>query len=111
VGFNTVAFLLNDYSHELEKSPKSVIWALGHPPLSGVEDDLNMKRREVATFAWAINEPIPHPQMIEVLPTFHADFTQYYKAGGNCIDKLEVVKFHKIKGKKCVVLQLPDYMQ
>jgi len=53
----------------------------------------------------------PHRQMIEVLPTFHADFTQYYQAGGNCIDTLELVKFSTVEGEKCVVLKLPKYMQ
>jgi len=111
VGFNTVVFILNDFSHEIKKSPNSVLWMIAHPPMSFDQREQDSIRKQVVSVAQEAGEMPPHRQMIEVLPTFHADFTQYYQAGGNCIDTLELVKFSTVEGEKCVVLKLPKYMQ
>jgi len=110
MGYNTVVFILNDFSHEIKKSPNSVLWMIAHPPLEFMRDKEDI-RKQLVSVAREADEPVPHPQMISVLPAFHADSTRYYRAGGNCIDTLELVKFSTVKGEKCVVLKLPEYMQ
>jgi hypothetical protein len=112
MGYNTVAFLLNDFMHELSKSPKSATFLLTHPPMS--EDD---KRRMQQTYYHRIpeenGEPSVHTQALEILPTFHADEQKFFLAGGNCIvDLKQPVKFGMTKdGKKTVTLELPDWFE
>jgi hypothetical protein len=107
VGFNTVAFLLNDYMHTLEKSPKTVTWLLSHPVMSK-EDKAYLGRHDLRID----DEPVVHGQALEVLPTFHADEQKFFVAGGNCISDLKCVRFGVSKeGKKTVTLELPDWFE
>jgi len=109
MGFNTVAFILNDLSSELERSPKTVAHMLSHPPMSAKDEAYyNKMYREIAH---SHNEKIVHEQALRMLPTFHADFTQYLMAGGNNISNLSFVKYNTYKGRKCVMLELPECMQ
>lgn len=123
MGFNTVAFYLNDMSHLIDESPRTAAWLLSHPPHSNIERWCNERYYKESTkefqafehyrrsLAKEYNEPVLHSQALEVLPTFHADQTVFLKAGGNCIEYLPFVKYTTVKGKKCVVLELPPHMQ
>lgn len=110
MGFNTVAFLLNDFMHTLKDSPKSVLFKLAHPPMS--EDDKGSLNKQVDSVARESGERPPHSQALEVLPTFHADEQRFFVAGGNCIKELKCVRLGTTKdGKKTVTLELPDWFE
>lgn len=109
MGYNTVAFLLNDFMHHLEKSPKTIAWMVSHPPQRH-EFNTGEWRKEVELIATAFSEPIPDNQALEVLPTFHADHISFFRAGANCITELKVLKYGKTKdGRETVTLELPDW--
>jgi hypothetical protein len=111
MGFNTVAFFLNDMMHILEKSPKTLAWALTHPPMGG-ELDLRSWKAQVRLAAEHEKEPMLPPQALEVLPTFHADIRKWIVAGNNGIQELKFVRYSKNKrGKKLAVLELPNDWQ
>lgn len=107
MGWNTVAFLLNDHSHELEESPKTVAWALAHPP---VMCDPEYITHQVRLVAQTNKERMISQQTIHILPSFHADNRIFFMAGGNTIVDCEVLKYGKTKeGKKTVTLVLPEW--
>jgi hypothetical protein len=109
MGFNTVAFLLNDFMHELEKSPRTVAFALAHPPQHGAAAQAHW-RTMVESVAADYGEPVPHSQALEMLPTWHADGHKFIVAGGNCVDELKVDRFYKSKdGRRLVTLELPSW--
>jgi hypothetical protein len=108
MGFNTVAFVLNDLSDQLVKSPKTVCHMLSHPPLSLSEESYYDKM--YAEIAHSVGET-SIGQALRVMPSFHSKDPEYYLAGGNCISNLKVMKFHTYKGRKCVMLELPEHMQ
>lgn len=99
MGFNTVAMILNDHMHELEKSPHAFTYALCNPPHHG-EAALKMWQRHVRMAAEEHGEGIPniHPfGGMHVLPTFHADSVKYLYAGRNTLHELEFLKFGSAK--------------
>lgn len=102
MGYNTVAFILNDYVDDLQKAPKTTADLLAHAVV--------YREGDVARYAQQNDEPIPHSQAIEV-ESFHADETRYYRAGQNSLLTLKYVTTKKVDGKKCVVLELPEFMQ
>jgi len=110
MGFNTVIFVLNDRVHELAEAPHYTAFKVANPPMS--ERDAAYIEQQARSVAVEHGERIPH-RALEVMPTFHADFRQFFTAGGNCISKLEFVRTVKDRktGKRCVVLELPDYLQ
>lgn len=108
MGYNTVAFILNDMSNDITKSPRSAAWPLAHPPMSDSDEARfhNYRRSIAADF----DEPVLPSQSLCVLPTFHASERRFFFAGGNCMEMLQVQKFGKTKdGKKTVTLVLPDW--
>lgn len=107
MGFNTVAMLLNDHMDSLEKSPKSLTYALTHPPLSNDIKALNWFNNTVAAVAHENNEPNPLHNGLSVLPTFHADNMQILHAGHNSIYKFEVVKTDR--KNNTITLKVPDW--
>lgn len=108
MGYNTIAFLINDVIDSLNKSPKTAIWALTHPLMG--EHQREHWLEEIDFHAKEFGEPFLHPQALEILPTFHADNTLYLRAGQNCIEELKFIKFGKTKdGKKTVTLELPNW--
>lgn len=118
MGWNTVAFVLNDQCHLLEKSPKTVAWMLAHPPsTSDVEPDGDPRKdgkgiwwKQVDSVADHAGEPRVNPQTFRLLPTFHADFYQWLAAGWNGIAPLKFVRFGSTKdGKITVTLELPEW--
>lgn len=111
MGFNTVAFFLNDVMHILAKSPKTLTWALTHPPHGG-EIDRRSWKQQVYSIAVEAGEPPITEGMLDVLPTFHADARKWLVAGNNQIEELKFVRYSKTgDGKKTVVLELPNYWQ
>jgi hypothetical protein len=107
MGYNTIVFLLNDFMHTLENSPKTVLWEITHPPLPFEDEDVI--NTQIENVARRNNELLPHFQAITVLPTFHADQRKFFVAGGNCIEELTSIKFSKINGKNTVTLELPEW--
>ncbi len=109
MGYNTVAFLLNDLMGSLEHSPKAVLFALTHPPMGSDKLSAESWRKQVDAVAVEAGEPRLHSQALEVLPTFHADWTQYLKVGGNCVQPMtEIVRYGKTKdGRRTITLVLP----
>lgn len=117
MGFNTVAFLLNDFMDYLERSPKTVVWALTHPPYNDDPNTYVNWQNDLNEIAEHYEEPKLHLQALKVLGTFHADHTQYFRAGGNSIQKLKVLRHRtetdKKTGKKrnTITLELPDWWE
>lgn len=109
MGFNTVVFLLNDFMRDIERSPKTVAWILTHPPMT--EQDKILLADAIWKVAEEFGEKSPNPQALEVLTTFHADGTRYYRASKNQIDQLVEVGQTTRNGKRCVILELPQHLQ
>jgi len=108
MGFNTVAFLLNDFMHYIEESPKTVAWLLAHPPMNGGERE--RIHALLLSLADEFNEPVLHFQALQVLPTWHADGFKFLVAGRNTIAELKWIREGKTKdGKRTVTLELPDW--
>lgn len=111
MGFNTVVMLLNDCMHEIEKAPNGLAYLLCHPPMCKSEME-NYLRKHAIEKSVEHNEPSGALYGVTVMPTFHADFTKFFRAGQNDIEACEVLRFGKTKdGKKTVTLILPDYIQ
>lgn len=111
MGFNTVIFVCNDRMHELDEAPHYTAFKIAHPPMS--EDDAEYIERQARSVADEHGERWPTRTGVEVMPTFHADYRKFYTAGGNCISELPFVRtvVDRKSGKRCVVLELPDYLQ
>jgi len=110
MGYNTLVFINNDNMGEIKEAPQSIRDLIVSPPMgpsSKVHQESAEYRGEIADHN---KEPILWPDALEVLPTFHADETKFYRAGQNCIAELKVLKYGKTKeGKKTVTLELPDW--
>ena len=112
MGFNTVAFLLNDFMHELQKSPKTIAWMLSHPPHGESERDRNSVLTQMRSVAEEYGEPMPHFQALEIWPTWHADGFKFFVAGHNSLAELKWVRRGKTKdGRKTVTLEMPDWWE
>ena len=111
MGLNSVAFLLNDFFSDIERSPKTVAYLLTHPPQTESEKERLKWGEEIDGYADSIGEKRLHPQAVEMLCTFHADGTKFYMAGGNCIHEFgsEDVKYYRHKGENFVKLKLPEW--
>lgn len=110
MGYNTVAFVLNDFLDELKRAPHATVAALLYPPY-GVENERERQRwRElVRAVAEEHGEPVPHFQAIHTFPTFHADNQRWFHAGGNWMEELKFLRYGKTKdGKLTVTLELPE---
>jgi len=106
MGFNRVAFVLNDMAHEIAKSPRTAA-ALLATDYSQRDTQTDWKLR--LELSRGFGEPNLHGQALEILPSFHADFIKYYRAGGNCIAELPVHKTYRRNGKKYIVLEAPEW--
>lgn len=113
MGYNTVAFLLNDLMDTLRKSPNAVVYGLSCPPHTNREEDRARWQAMINRVADEHGEPHIHGQALEVLGTFHADETKFFMAGGNCIHEFDYkdVTIKKIKGEKYALLKLPQWKQ
>ena len=101
MGFNTVALVCNDFHSNIEASPKTALYLLLHPPNFAGEESFVKNVNKV------FEEPYLSDSALTVMPTFHASGQMFYMAGQNTITNLTVVRYTKIKGKKCVLLELP----
>jgi hypothetical protein len=108
MGYLTVALVLNDLASELEKSPKTAAWLLSHAPMH--YDDKNQYRRTADEVSRENNEPRLHSQALEVVPTFHADETHYFRVGQNDITDLKFLGYERRNGKRVVVLEIDDQL-
>lgn len=123
MGYNTVAMLLNDHMDILEKSPKTLTYALTHPPMSERELKEGWSR-DIRHYAEQVEEqPVHFGNGINLLPTFHADDVHFLYAGKNTLERLAVLRFSNVrinrngKGPKAadytehraVTLLLPDW--
>jgi len=106
MGFNKVAFLLNDFSHEIIEKPNQVIGKLTEH-----YSTLTPKQEMAVNLHRAVEagEELLHSQALQVFPSFHANNTKFYMAGGNCCNELEIKNYSKSKGRKTVTLILPDW--
>lgn len=83
MGFNSVAFLLNDMMNEIQRSPKAITYGLAHPPMSDRKEHIDRWHDMVRSVAREEGEPVPNRQCIEMLGTWHADGTKVVAFGGN----------------------------
>jgi hypothetical protein len=112
MGYNTIAFLLNDHLHSLEKSPKSVAAILRNPP-HAQDDELekSMLQKHRTQMSDMYDEPYVHDQALEMLPTFHADNMKIFIAGGNQISELQVLRIGKTKdGTPTITVEAPKWL-
>jgi hypothetical protein len=105
MGFNTVAFVLNDFSSDLLAAPKTTAELLVYGGVGGFKLDEQRQR-----FARLNKEPAPHFQAMSDVVSFHADDTHWFRAGGNSLDTLKFVRFGKAKDKRVVILEVPDWL-
>jgi hypothetical protein len=107
MGYNTVAFALNDMMDTLLKAPKTTAHILcygGQYEGRAIDQDW---RRGVAK---SNNEEPLMSQALRV-ESFHADETRYYRAGQNSMRRMEIVGYRTVKGKRVVMLALPDWAE
>lgn len=111
MGYNTVAFVLNDFSSDIIRSPNTIAFKLANPPFSKDDETRRDLINTVKNIAQEFKEPVPHSQALCVMPTFHSSEKNFYVAGGNHIEHLEVKSFGKDQktGRKTVTLLLPDW--
>ena len=108
MGYNTVAFMINDLFSSLQNSPKAAVWGLTHPPAHLDDKAHDIWLHTINEVARENNEPAVHCQSLEAV-TFHADFIQYFMAGMNSFTALKVLEYGKTKdGKRTVTLELPE---
>lgn len=99
MGFNTVAMILNDHMHELEKAPHSLAYALCNPPFYG-ERAIEMWRKHFRDKMEETGERISCVSPLgglNILPTFHADDVHFLYAGKNTLERLDFLKFGTAK--------------
>lgn len=99
MGFNRVAFGLNDRIGDLKRSPRTALHLLMDAGYGECRQDLSSH----------FDEPFLSEKALKVFPSFHADYTKYYRAGGNCCVELTVHKTYRRNGKKYIVLEAPDW--
>ena len=113
MGYNTIAFLLNDCMHEIRNSPHAVTHILTHPP-HHVEGNGDDKEREILLrhaneIAAEHGEPPLTRGGLHMLRTFHADEWQWLVAGWNSVENMKFMRFGTTKdGRLTVTLELPE---
>lgn len=112
MGYNTIVFLLNDLLHDAAKSPKTLLYGLLHPPTTHDQKYVNEWQDELDCYATSVGEPRLDFQAMKAF-TFHADKTQYVRAGQNGLDYMKVLEYGKDRktGKHTVTLEMPEWYQ
>jgi len=103
LGFNTVVLLLNDHFTSVRESPKTLTWALTHPPNSTVED-MDQWWKTLHHVADGYKERHISRSALKVLPTFHMGYKHVLVVGGNRIEPVEVTV-----GRGEVAIDLPEW--
>lgn len=106
MGFNTVAFLLNDMMSDIERAPRTLAHALSHPSMHSGDADL--VRNTLYNVARANGEHWNH-QALTVLPTWHADGFKFFVAGRNTIAELKWLRGGRTKGSTTATVELPSW--
>lgn len=84
MGFNTVVLVLNDHMSEIEKCPRTLAWAICHPPMSMDEMEMRTWWENVRAVASSYGEFSARLRSgLVVLPTFHMDDVHLLRAGRN----------------------------
>jgi hypothetical protein len=111
MGFNTTAFILNDFAGDFERAPKTTAHIFSNPYVYANLEEHEQWRR-IAQVAESYGEKPLHPQAVKFI-CYHADFRRFFTAGGNCISELAFVRtqIDRKTKKRVVVLELPDYLQ
>lgn len=110
MGNQTVAFLLNDLASTLEKSPKTVAYALANPPAGDDAQALRWWRLCLDQVAEENGEPRLHSQALEVLPSFHADDCRVFLFGHNTVVPLRVVSTTvDTDGRRLFTFEMPPW--
>lgn len=86
MGFNSIAFILNDNMHQLKKCPNALAHSLSIPNV-GSEDDQSW-RDNFRHSCDEYKEIWPGRQSISMLPTFHANDVVVVAFGNNTYTKL-----------------------
>lgn len=107
MGFNTVVLILNDHFTTLRESPKTLAWALTHPPMSGSEKEIDDFWSAVYQVADGYEEKRITRSALKILPTFHMDALQLIAAGKNQIESVSGV----IQGDSKVVIETPNWFK
>ncbi len=108
MGFNTIAFLLNDMMGQVERSPHAAIYAITHPMMDR-GDDGGWWRHAVSLEADRHGERMFGSQALQVLPTWHANEFKIFLAGGNQIAELEWVQGGRSPGSNMAKVRLPEW--
>lgn len=102
VGFNTVVFMLNDFTSDLTQNPRTTVRLL--------TAQRTEQPQHLSVFSQMHNERVPNQQALQVVSCFHSSTMEFFVAGGNQMSRLEVVRFGKNKdGRKTVTLVLPEW--
>lgn len=113
MGYNTVFFGLNDHMIDALKSPKAYAYLIAHGDLYANVNYRNDIFNYVNIIARENGEPPVNDYVLRAIKTFHADNVQYFQAGRNSMEVLEVENYmsrrnHKTgEMEKFVVLRLP----
>lgn len=111
MGYMTVALILNDAMHDLAKSPKTLAAALTYPRSRGTSLEEHLSGAVVTGKSEGEDPSSFFSGGIQVLPTFHADESQFLLAGGNTIVPMTFVKYgHTKDGQLTVSLVVPDWL-
>lgn len=105
MGFNRVAFILNDFSQSIKDSPNTVVDALTFP-----YDSDSREGRECLWDSRSEHGERLHSQAIRVFPAFHADQTKFYMAGGNQCKELKYIIVEE-NGEKFAKIKLPEWVK
>lgn len=111
MGFNTTAFILNDFAGDFEKCPKTTAHIFSNPYVYANLEEWEQYRR-IAQVAQSFGEKPPHIQAVKFI-CHHADFRRFFTAGGNGISDLKFIRtqIDRKTKRRVVVLELPDYLQ
>lgn len=111
MGFNTVVLVLNDFTHELSKSPHTLTWAICHPPNNDSEEYLNkIWWPQVTSVAEQHGESINNLRSaLTVLPAFHADDKHVLIAGWNSLSRPKYEDYKVNKDRTKITINLPEW--
>ncbi len=110
MGYNTVVLVLNDFMHEVMKSPHTFTWAVCHPPLSDSELYIKSHWAQIELVARDHNEDVRCIRgALKVMPTYHADDKHVLVAGWNDIIRPKYEDYKYSRKKNEMIIKMPEY--
>ena len=109
MGFNTVVLVLNDHTNELIKSPRTLAWAICHPPQSLNDLDKYWWPQVLSVARGYEEDPRPLISGLKVLPTFHADDKHVLIAGWNQLIRPAYEDYKYNRRKNEMRVKMPEY--